>query len=446
MFSAQDVLDSQFGIDYKVLEKKELIFIINDFTKIISHYKNKCDDLQKTINSYEINLTIANNKISELELRLNMDKYDIEQKYKKKFEDFDVKISELENVNINLLNQLNNKKLESNIEDNYLFIELKKQNKNLQDNYAKIDKEFKLFKIKKENENIEVLKNLKNISSEDVDSSSRTIISSEKMDTQNEINIIPKEDNTHGNYPNINTHVIPFPQNVNYHEIVFYRKIKDTNIKYLGAAIKNTSGYYLRCCEINHENNILTIDKWVTCTKCYYSYKIDSQGMIIKKILNEHIIHNESNIYHEIKCKNNKCIHINKKIINLCNKCKKNKEFEESIYFYDEVDENVIGSKIINKSIKFDYEEIYKHGELYQIGLDDGIEMHKKNVLYNYYKNYNKNLIKDIKTQKVLQNKALRCYSIMKLFNQDKYKIIQNKIKNIITIINSFFKKKLNLL
>lgn len=212
---------------------------------------------------------------------------------------------------------------------------------------------------------------------------------------------------------------------------MFYRKIKDTNIKYLGAAIKNTSGYYLRCCEINHENNILTIDKWVTCTKCYYSYKIDSQGMIIKKILNEHIIHNESNIYHEIKCKNNKCIHINKKIIKLCNKCKKNKEFEESIYFYDEVDENVIGSKIINKSIKFDYEEIYKHGELYQIGLDDGIEMHKKNVLYNYYKNYNKNLIKDIKTQKVLQNKALRCYSIMKLFNQDKYKIIQNKIKNI---------------
>lgn len=122
MFSAQDVLDSQFGIDYKVLEKKELIFIINDFTKIISHYKNKCDDLQKTINSYEINLTIANNKISELELRLNMDKYDIEQKYKKKFEDFDVKISELENVNINLLNQLNNKKLESNIEDNIYLL------------------------------------------------------------------------------------------------------------------------------------------------------------------------------------------------------------------------------------------------------------------------------------------------------------------------------------
>lgn len=226
-----------------------------------------------------------------------------------------------------------------------------------------------------------------------------------------------------------NIKIIPLPDNLQ--EIVYYRNMKGVP-KYRGIKVVKNNIPYLSCCKEINYSSVLNNDNYITCQKCYMSYKLNNENKLMNIEINEHKIINTKEILKEISCNNECCDYIGKRKIDFCNICIKNRKFNESIFFYKEASIDVLGHEVINEYTKFIYNDIIKYGNLVDIGKKAGYDLHDKNMLLiDYLKKFQKTLFKDNKTQKSIKNKVLRSYALMNIFNDNKYKNIKYIINRI---------------
>jgi hypothetical protein len=390
----------------------------------VEYLKETNKNLQLTVNLYELKISSLQSHIDIYEKKSEINIKAIKINFKKEYEGI---IDNLNKTILNLqndINILNSNKIESSIEDNELFKQLKVQNEFLDiSNKENIDKYRNL--VYEIDDKINVALDKQKIYYND-------IVSKKEEELNTLRNKIDKED-IHLKEKNIEKN-IQLPENL--FDVVFYRYNKtDPKYKEYIYNDKKNNTLHLKCCNIKYIDKILTFNNYITCIKCYKSYKLNDNNKLIKKELPEHNIPNEKDIYNKIKCNNEKCIHgfnndhyIGPKEIIFCYKCSRYKKFNKTVYFCEAVDENVIGYNTINKSTKFVFQDIQRYSDLFLTGLKENIDLRvNKNFLVNYYKKY----IPDLKTHKSIINMPIRCYSLSVLFKEDKYKNIQDIIQNI---------------
>lgn len=384
------------------------------------YLKETNNNLQLTINSYELKISSLQSRIDIYEKKSEINIEEIKINIKKEYE------GNVDNLNETILklkndiNILNSNKIESSIE------QLKIQNELLDiSNKENINKYSKL--IYEIDNKINAALDKQKIYYNDIITKKKEELNTlkNKLDKE-EIYFKEKEKNIEK--------IIRLPENL--FDVVFYRYNKiDPKYKESIYNDKKNNTLHLKCCNIKYIDKILTYDNYITCIKCYNSYKLNDNNKLIKEEFQEHNIPNEKNIYNKIKCNNEKCVngfnndhYIGPKEIIFCYKCSRYKKFNKTVYFCEPVNENVVGYNTINKSAKFVFQDIQKYSDLFLTGLKENIDLRvNKNFLINYYKKY----IHDLKTHKSIINMPIRCYSLSELFKEDKYKNIQDIIQNI---------------
>lgn len=228
------------------------------------------------------------------------------------------------------------------------------------------------------------------------------------------------------------------PENIN--EVIYYRKIVFD--KFNSCYFKNNNKYYLSCCGQYYKEKEISNVINITCNKCYKTYhlsencnKINNIYDIIEEILPEHIIENESEIYNKIKCNNNNCNYISKKEIDLCHKCKNIEKCEIVEYPLPDINDEGYETKLALAGKCY-------NGISYTSGIYD--KAHKEGLVKNGFKALTdyvkKNKLMEERQVNVIKNKIIRCYYILKLYNEDKYSNIQNYIKRLDFSLNSIAK------
>lgn len=233
---------------------------------------------------------------------------------------------------------------------------------------------------------------------------------------------------------NINK-ISPIPEHINLYEIIYNRYY----YKYNYVTRDREGKHYLNCCDAINKDIEFNKNIYITCKKCYRSHKRIENDKLETIVYKEHMINNEKDILADITCINCnkffKYLYSNNKN-KICKSCniKNNKKIINdnfNAYFYEEVKDDVKGKNVINKFIKKCYNDITFQEELWQAGTNEGLNMGNTNVLVDYVRKYDKNIDSKENTKKKIQMKIIRCHALMVLFNDEKYKYIQNKIHNI---------------
>lgn len=342
-----------------------------------------------------------------INMKKNNIKYDVEK---------DDKYISLKNINEEILkdnqcmksqiDELNNKfnKMDSNIEDNILFKQLKEQNvllsennKTLNDNFNKLNKDFETLKKKQ---------------GAPTPSNSNETKSKKKNSTKK----------------NNKEEEIKLPDNLL--EVVYHRYIYINNNNYISKYILLENKKYLKCCNTEYKEKEISNENLITCKKCYKTYKL-SEGpdvtgcyKIIKFILPEHIIPNERDLLDKIKC--NKCNYLYKKEIDLCIKCKNIEDCE--IIEYEKPNEEDEGYETKIALAGKCYFNIEYISGIFDKAYKEGLVKSDFKALIDYVK---KNKLMDEKQKNIITNKIVRCHDIYDIYNLDKYINIKSYIKRL---------------
>lgn len=141
---------------------------------------------------------------------------------------------------------------------------------------------------------------------------------------------------------------------------------------------------------------------------------------------------NNNNIEENLIC--SKCKKENKFLYNIglykgfCRSCKNNDLLNiliKNTIFFDKLDDKQKGYRTINNFVETLYYKLLYNNNIYTDAIKDGIDITNWKILIDYIKKY-----KEIDTIKI-KNKILRSRSLILLFNEDKYKDIQDIIKGI---------------
>jgi hypothetical protein len=221
--------------------------------------------------------------------------------------------------------------------------------------------------------------------------------------------------------------IIPLPENI--HEVIYYRNLKNID-KFKPLYYRKDNKIYLKCCSINYEDNEISNKNNVTCIKCYNTYKISKKENnelydLFSIILPEHEIHNEKEIFNEIKCNN--CNFIDKKVIQFCYKCKKVKKAEiiiPNIF----PSENELGYKTVLSFSGETLNAIKYNANIYQTAFNEGVNVYEMKPLIKYIKD---NKLMEEKQSNIIINKIIRSHAILHIFNNIKYSSIKNDIERI---------------
>lgn len=151
---------------------------------------------------------------------------------------------------------------------------------------------------------------------------------------------------------------------------------------------------------------------------------------MLNNILKEHIIDNEEDVLFKIKCKNKNCEYICKKEIQLCNSCK---YVELCNPFVTKLLDENIGKKTVASFASETYNSIIFYNSVYKTAKEEGIDVYTMGPLVNFIKK--NNLVKE-RQPNIIIRKISRCRFILKIYNYDKYKNIQDKIKRIFINLN----------
>lgn len=221
-----------------------------------------------------------------------------------------------------------------------------------------------------------------------------------------------------------NKDYLPLPDNLN--EVIYYRYIKNSYSYYIFEGKK-----HLQCCNTKYDNKEISHTNFITCYKCFRTYNlsedVDKNNLhtIFVKILPEHIISNEKEIYNKIKC--NICNYIDKKEIDFCFRCKKLKKAEIIIpEKFPSKEES--GYKTVKSFAYKTLNTVKYNANIYQTALDEGINVYEMKPLIKYIKENN---LMEEKQNKIIINKIIRSHAILHIFNDNKYLHIKDIIERI---------------
>lgn len=330
----------------------------------------------------------------------------------------------------------NNKEINNNnIEEDKKYISLKNKNKEMQEQIKELN--IKLSNLSNnENKNIypsvddEIKKALSN-QRKDFDEKVENINKAHKEEIDS---IKIRYENTNQNIPTPSSstekinkndelkNILPLPNNIN--EVVYYRHTKN-NYSYFKIEGKK----YLRCCGTDYSFKEISNNNFITCLKCYKTYNLSKKvnenniHKILVKTLKEHIISNEDEILLKIKC--NRCNNIYKKEINLCNSCK---YVYNCIPIVTEIPNDDVGINTVKTFASETFTKINFNSNIYDIAQKEGINVYEMRLLVKFIKE--NNLLKE-KQPNIIIKKILRCRYIFDIYNEYKYKSIQDIIKRI---------------
>jgi hypothetical protein len=402
--------------------KNELQDFVNTFMKhkdeFIEFLNMKKNNIAQTVHCNCCNCKDLNNNIPPtIPFDINKDQDYIN--LKKINDDNNLKILELESKITSLT---------SNVDDNTLFTQLKEKNKkenvniNIDDKIKNavdeaLQKQSEKFNIKINNINRTHTEEINKIKSEY--EKAKTSLPSPSSSTENKKDKINKE-----KVKNINGKIIPLSDNLL--EIVYYRNFKDDKFK--PTYYKNNNKFYLKCCSVKY-NKEIKYNKQVTCTRCYNTYKISEKEVngiheMFTTILPEHEISNEEEILKKIKCDN--CNYICKKEIKTCYDCNRIKKSKINVFNLPNKNDRGYEAKLL--LAKETYNELSYVYNIYEKAIDDGVDITELTELINYIK---ENKVLEEKQPNIIKNKISRCHSIIKLYNKEEYKDIQEYIQMI---------------
>lgn len=216
--------------------------------------------------------------------------------------------------------------------------------------------------------------------------------------------------------------ILQLPNNIN--DIVYYRYTND-NYSYFKMKGKK----YLQCCNTDYDYKEISHTNYITCSKCFRSFNLSKEAdknnlyKIFTKILPEYIIPNEEEILSKLKCNN--CNNIYKKEIDLCNNCK---YVNNCIPIVTELPKDNVGINTVKTFASETFNEINFNSSIYKIAKEEGIDVYTMKPLITFIKE--NNLLKE-KQPNIIIRKIQRCRSILHIYNNDKYKNINNIIKRI---------------
>jgi hypothetical protein len=220
-------------------------------------------------------------------------------------------------------------------------------------------------------------------------------------------------------------------------EIVYFRKLKN-NDKYKPLYYEINNKKYLKCCNTKYEEKEISYQNHITCNKCFITYKLSNKKVngiyeIFSIILPEHEITNENEIYKKIKC--NQCDIIDKKEIVKCFKCKNKEKCKITEYTLPDINEEGYETKLALAGKC--YNTIMYTANIYSKAHKEGLVKNGWNPLIEYIK---KNKLMEEKQINIIKNKIIRCNYIMDLYQNEKYKDIQDYIKRLDFSLNSIAK------
>ena len=284
-------------------------------------------------------------------------------------------------------------KLESNVENNILFKKLKEQNILLSENNKTL-----YYNLNKLNKDFESLKNKQVIPTP-----------SNSYETKNK------------NKKNKKVDHVSLPDNLI--DVVYYRNIDNNSFL---PSYKTYNGIaYLNCCGKKWDYKELTNENGVTCLKCYKTYKLNVNNKLINEILQNHTIPNEDEILKKIKCNNIYCSNIYKKEIELCNGCK---YVDGCKPIVTELPKDDVGIRTIETFASETYVQLHFYDEIYKTARDEKINVYEMKPLVEFIKN---NKLMKEKQPNIIIKKILRSRYILDIYDEDKYKNLQDVIKRI---------------
>lgn len=181
--------------------------------------------------------------------------------------------------------------------------------------------------------------------------------------------------------------ILQLPNNIN--DIVYYRYIKDNYFYF-----KMKGKKYLRCCNTDYDYKEISHTNYITCSKCFRS-----------------LCNNCNNIY--------------KKEIDLCNNCK---YVNNCTPIVTELPKDNVGINTVKTFASETFNEINFNSSIYKISKEEGIDVYTMKPLITFIKE--NNLLKE-KQPNIIIRKIQRCRSILHIYNNDKYRNINNIIKRI---------------
>jgi hypothetical protein len=159
--------------------------------------------------------------------------------------------------------------------------------------------------------------------------------------------------------------------------------------------------------------------------KCYKTYKLNDNNKLINEILSNHIINNEKEILNKIKCNNNNCNYISKKEIELCNSCK---YVDGCKPIVTDLPKDNVGIRTIKTFASETFTQLHFYDKVYNTAKEEKINVYEMKPLVEFIKN---NKLMKEKQPNIIIKKILRSRYILDIYNEDKYKNIQDVIKRI---------------
>lgn len=363
---------------------------IDNLEKELLIQKEENKNLQLTINSYEIRLITLQSQIENpvknkriLDLEKTNELLEFEIKSIKEFKKDDINIS------------ISNFKKENH--------KLKEDNKDL------------LFRISKLEQNSD------NISEEIINNKISDALKQQEI-RYNEI-ISDKNDELNNFRKLLNrdikeTQSIPeLPKNNKDLLCIIYNRFNEKNKPVLKNDLSVT------CCFENKK-----ISNGITCNKCFRSYKLNKNNLLINYIHEKHIIKNEELILNSITC--DICKKVYQKKINICiscNRAEKLKYLKNNLFIYKDVPPNSIYPNTFNLVNNNTYKHLTIEYELYKSAENEGITIHDLKELIDYVRENTKS----DKSSRYIKNRILRSFIIMNIYNKKQYENFQDIIKRI---------------
>ncbi|KAI9242994.1 hypothetical protein BY458DRAFT_530810 [Sporodiniella umbellata] len=214
---------------------------------------------------------------------------------------------------------------------------------------------------------------------------------------------------------------------------ILKNKIKEKGESYARQSFRRQNSMKLKCCFEYHEV-VLNQLYYNHCPICYTSYKIDKNNKLIPHIEKKFIIKNEKELIDNHTCKRCKKSNITtyNKICNFCSK------FEKSVDILDTSSEDEKNVNLFKKYSEKTINSIRFYDNLYDIAIENKIDVHTKNPFIEFVKNNNYHKYQSGDT---IWKKVNRCRYISEMYNHKDYQSIEtNLIKidiNFITKLNS---------
>lgn len=219
--------------------------------------------------------------------------------------------------------------------------------------------------------------------------------------------------------------ILDLPKNLV--EVVYNRNIKN-NYSYFKKNLKR----YLRCCNTDYKNKEINSTNFITCSKCFRTFNLSEEAdenniyKIFVKILKEHIIKNEEELYKQINCNTIGCNYISKKEIDFCYKCK---NMEICIPIITKLpDKDKEGIETVKTFASETHNNMLFYKKVFETAKKEKINVYEMKPLVDFIKN---NKLMKEKQPNIIIRKILRSIYILDLYNEDKYIKNQDIIKRI---------------